>query len=163
MVKALLDSGITGMFMDRRTAAKYSFRLQKLKRPIAVKNVDRTNKSRGAITHQVKANVYYKGHVEKMRIDICNLGKTEVILGMLWLVAHNLKINWETEEVKIMRYLLLCGRKIQKKERVKQMATLEEEKIVRWVIDDKENWGREKEIEENHRKIEELVSRKFLK
>ena len=48
-MKALLDSGTTEMFMDRRTAAKHGFRLQKLKRPIAVRNVDRTNNSEGAI------------------------------------------------------------------------------------------------------------------
>ena len=36
-------------------------------------------------------------------MDICNLGKTEVILGMPWLAAHNPEINWETEEVKITR------------------------------------------------------------
>jgi len=35
-VKALLDSGATEMFMDRRIAAKHGFRLQKLKRLIAV-------------------------------------------------------------------------------------------------------------------------------
>ena len=49
IVKVLLDSGATGMFMDRRTATKHSFRLQKLERPIAVRNVDRTNNSEGAI------------------------------------------------------------------------------------------------------------------
>jgi len=65
MVKALLDSGATGMFMDKIIAAKHGFRLQKLKRPIMVRNVNRTNNSRGAITHQVEANVYYKGHVER--------------------------------------------------------------------------------------------------
>jgi len=31
------------------------------------------------------------------------------------------------------------------------------------VIDDKEDWGREGEIEEDHRKIEEMVPKKFLK
>jgi len=45
----------------------------------------------------------------------------------------------------------------------KRVATLEKEKIVRWAIDDKKDWGREEEIEEDHRKIEELVPRKFLK
>jgi len=83
IVKALLDSGATGMFMDKRTAARHGFTLQKLERPIIVRNVDGTNNSRGAITHQIEANVYYKGHVERMRMDICDLGKTEVILGML--------------------------------------------------------------------------------
>jgi len=48
-----------------------------------VRNVNGTNNSGGAITHQVEVNVYYKGHVKRMRMDMCNLGKTEVILGML--------------------------------------------------------------------------------
>jgi len=81
-VKALLDSDTTGMFMDKRTVAKHGFILEKLKRPIIVRNVDRTNNSRGAITHQVEANVYYKDHIERMRMDVCDLGKIEVILGM---------------------------------------------------------------------------------
>jgi len=57
----------------------------------------------------------------------------------------------------------LCGRKGQKKEKVRMTATKEEEKIICWAIDDKEDWGREKEIEENHRKIKEMVLGKFLK
>ena len=84
-IKALLNSGITEMFINRKTAAKHGFRLQKLERLILVRNIDGTNNSRGAITHQVEANVYYKGYVKRMRIDVCNLGKTEVILGMPWL------------------------------------------------------------------------------
>jgi len=72
-VKALLDSGTTGMFMDNRTTARHGFTPQKLERPIMVRNVDGTNNSGGAITHQVEANVYYKGHVERMRIDVCDL------------------------------------------------------------------------------------------
>ena len=61
-VKALLDSGAIGMFMDKMTVAKHGFMLQKLERPIMVRNVDGTNNSGGAITHQIEANVYYKGH-----------------------------------------------------------------------------------------------------
>jgi len=93
MIKALLDSGTTGMFMDRQMAARHGFKLQKLERPIAVRNVGGTNNSRGAITYQVECNVFYKGHMERMRMDVCNLGKTEVILGMPWLAAHNPEIN----------------------------------------------------------------------
>jgi len=163
MIKALLDSGVTGMFMNRQTAARHGFKLQKLERPIAVRNVDGTNNGRGAITHQVECNVFFKGHVERMQMDVCDLGKTEVILGMPWLAAHNPEINWETGEVKMTRCPLLCGRKSQKREKVKRIATEEEEKIVRWAIDDKENWGKKEEIEKDHRKIEEMVPRKFLK
>ena len=94
---------------------------------------------------------------------MCDLGKTEVILGMLWLAAYNPEINWETGEVKMTRCPPLCGGRTQRKEKVKMMATEEEEKIICWVIDDKEHWRREEEIEENHRKIEEMVPKKFLK
>jgi len=82
MVKALLDNGVMEMFMDRQMAARHGFKLQKLERPIAVRNVDSTNNSGGAITYQVEYNVFYKGHVERIRMDVCDLGKTEMILGM---------------------------------------------------------------------------------
>ena len=77
--------------------------------------------------------------MERMRIDVCNLGKTEVILGIPWLAAHNPEINWETEEVKMTRCPPLCGERSQKREKVKRIATEEEEKIVRWAIDNKED------------------------
>jgi len=28
-------------------------------------------------------------------MDVCKLGKTDMILGMPWLVAHNPEIDWE--------------------------------------------------------------------
>ena len=143
-VKVLLDSGITGIFIDWKMVAKHRFRLQKLKRPIVVRNVNRTHISAGAITHQVEVNMYYKDHFERMRMNVCNLGKIDIILGMLWLQAHNLEINWETGEVKITRCPPLCRKNIKQKEekRVKKgrrVAALEEEKVVRWMIDDKED------------------------
>jgi len=71
-----------GMFMDREMAKRHGFKMMKLKRPLKVKNVDRTENSKGNITYQVEVNVFYKNHVERMRMDVCNLEKTEVILGM---------------------------------------------------------------------------------
>jgi len=68
-IKALLNSGITEMFINRKTAAKHGFRLQKLERLILVRNIDGTNNSRGAITHQVEANVYYKGYVKRIPLS----------------------------------------------------------------------------------------------
>ena len=135
-VKALLDSGATGMFMDWKMATRYGFRLQKLERPLVVRNINGMNNSIGAITHQVEVNIYYKGYVERIRIDICNLGRTNVILEILWLQVHNLEINWKTGEVKITRYPPLYGRnmKLKKEKRMKKekiIATLEEKKIVR--------------------------------
>ena len=136
MVKALLDSGAIEMFMDRKMAAKYGFKLQKLERPVTVRNVDGTNISAGAITYQVEVNVYYKSYIKKMRMDVYNLRKTDIILGMPWLQVHNPEINWETGEVKMTRCPPLCGRNIKLKEekrgkKGKRIATLEEENIMR--------------------------------
>ena len=49
------------------------------------------------------------------------------------------------------------------KKRVKRVVTLEEEKIVRWAVDDKKDWGREEEVKTDHRKIEEMVLQRFLR
>jgi len=162
MIKALLDSGTMGMFMDSQIAARHGFKLQKLERPIAIRNINSTNNSERAITYQVECNVFYKGHIERMRMDVCDLGKTEVILEMPWLAAHNPEINWETGEVKMTRCPPLCGRRSQKR-KVRMTVTEEEEKIVHWGIDNKEDWRKEEEMEEDHRKIEEIVPKKFLK
>jgi len=50
-VKALLDSGVTEIFINKKMAAKHGFRLQKLERPVVVRNIDGTNNSGGTITH----------------------------------------------------------------------------------------------------------------
>jgi len=156
------------MFMNKKMAAKHGFKLQKLEKLVTIRNVDGTNNSGEAITHQVEVNVYYKNHIERMRMDVCNLGKTNVILGMLWLQAHNPEINWKTEEVKMTRCSSLCGKNTklergQKAKKEKRVAILEEEKVVRWAVEDKENWRREEEIEVDHKKIEEMVPQRFLK
>jgi len=59
--------------------------------------------------------------------------------------------------------LLCSGTRSRGVKKGKKIATLEKEKIVRWAIDNKEDWGKEEEIKEDYRKIEELVPRKFLK
>ena len=51
-------------------------------------------------------------------------------------------------------------KKIKKK---RQIVTLEKEKIVRWAVDDKEDWEREEKVVADYRKIKEIVPKKFLK
>ena len=47
-VKVLLDSGTTGILMNKKMVKKYSFKLQKLKRPLIVNGI---GNSRGNISH----------------------------------------------------------------------------------------------------------------
>ena len=92
-IKALLDSGIIEMFIDKKIAAKHRFKLQKLDRPVTVRNINKINNSKEAIIYQVEVNIYYKSYVERIRIDIYNLRRTDIILGMPWLQVYNPKIN----------------------------------------------------------------------
>ena len=151
-VKALLDSGATGMFADKKFVEKNSFKLEKLERPVRIRNVDGTGNSGGLVTHEIEVKIYYQGHVERMKLDVCNLGRTEVILGMPWLAAHNPEINWETREVRMTRCLPLCGRNKEKKQKLekRKKGGVEEEAAIRWMADEKEDWRREEEMELDH-------------
>ena len=62
-VKALLDSRATGLFMNTTFAKEKGFKMERMKNPLLVKNVDGTVNIGGAITHQVECNIFFKGHV----------------------------------------------------------------------------------------------------
>jgi len=94
-------------------------------------------------------------------MDICELGKTDIILDMPWLAAHNPEIDWEKGEVRMMRCSPLCGKAVRIKG--KKETREDEKKIIRWVVDEKEDWGREEEMEADHRKVEEMVPRRFYR
>jgi len=135
-VKALLDSGATGLFMNMTFAKEKGFKIEKLKKPLVARNVDGMINVGGAIMHQVECNMFFKGHMERTRMDMCNLGKTELILGMPWLAVHNPEIDWEKEEVKMTHCLLICGRRKQKgeEEEARKVEKDEDEKTLRRLV-----------------------------
>jgi len=135
-VKALLDSGATGLFIDTTFAREKSFKIERMRNPLLVKNVDGMVNVGGAITHQVKCNMFFKEHIERVRMDVCNLGKTEVILGMLWLAAHNLEIDWKKGEVKMTRCSSICGKRKQegKRKEVKNVEKDEDKETLKKLV-----------------------------
>ena len=69
-------------------------------------------------------------------MDVYNLGKTEVILGILWLAAHNPEIDWKKEEVKMTCCLSIYGRRKQeeKVKKVKKIKKDEDEETLRKLV-----------------------------
>ena len=64
----------------------------------------------------------YQGHKEKAVFEVCDLGKTNLIIGIKWLKKHNPAINWKTGEVKMSRCpkeCNMCSRKLKKRKREK--------------------------------------------
>jgi len=135
-VKALLNSRATGLFMDTTFAREKGFKMERMKNLLLVKNVDGMINMGEVITHQVKCNMFFKGHVERVRMDMYNLGKTEVILGMPWLAAYNPEIDWEKGEVKMMRCLPICRKRKQekKKKKIRKVEKDEDEETPRKLV-----------------------------
>ena len=69
-VEALLNSGAMELVMSSEFAKKKRFKLEKLERPMQVRNVDGSFNREGPIENIVEVNVYYKGHVERIEIDV---------------------------------------------------------------------------------------------
>ena len=108
-VKALLDSGATGMFIDKKFAEEKGLKLRKLDYPVQVFNTDGTRNLGGAITHKVTMVMRYKGHCELAVFEVCDLGKTNLIIGHTWLKCHNPTIDWITGEVTLDKCPRDCG------------------------------------------------------
>jgi len=88
------------------------------------------------------------------------------------LQVHNPEIDWAKGEVKMMRCPPICGQYMGKKEmgpeirkRRQGKKETQGDKIerIRWAADKKEDWGREEEMELDHRKVEAIVPRRFHK
>ena len=80
------------------------------------------------VMHEIECSLYYKGHIEWVKMDIYNLGRIEVILGIPWLAVHNLNIDWEKEKIKMTRYLPLCERNQRKRKNKEKKQVRREEK-----------------------------------
>jgi len=63
-VKALLDSGAMGLFVNKKFVKKWGFKKEKLARPIQIKNINKTDNSGEMVTHEIECNLYYKRHME---------------------------------------------------------------------------------------------------
>jgi len=80
------------------------------------------------VMHEIECSLYYKGHIEWVKMDIYNLGRIEVILGIPWLAVHNLNIDWEKEKIKMTRCLPLCERNQRKRKNKEKKQVRREEK-----------------------------------
>jgi len=117
-IKALLDCGATGSFIDRDFICLKEINTQTLLRNIPVFNVNSSPNKAEQISKVVDILLYYKTHSKRMLLAISRLGKQSLILGYDWLKDHNPKIDWEKEEVKMTHCPLQCegGHVLQKEQ-----------------------------------------------
>src|SRR5215470_18004574 len=108
-VTALLDSGATGLFIDRDFVRAQGLTTRTLTHPIPVRNVDGTLNAVGAIQEVVDLILRYKGHAERAIFSVSQLGSQKVILGHTWIRLHNPEIDWRMQEVRMSCCPIQCG------------------------------------------------------
>jgi len=108
-VDTLPDSGATGLFIDHAWLHQKKITTHKLEHPIEVYNINRSFNRGGSITEEVTLILSYQGHKEHAVFEVCDLGKSNLIIGYTWLHKHNPEIDWETGKVELMRCPRECN------------------------------------------------------
>ena len=93
VIEALLYSKTTELVMSEEFARRHKFKRTKLERLVYVRNVDGTLNYVGPIVDTVEVEIFFKGHKERMSIDVIGGQKWSVILDMPWLACHNPEID----------------------------------------------------------------------
>ena len=89
---ALLDSGATGMFIDRKFVQQHKLETSQLPQAIPVRNIDGSINKNGPITEEVHVILQLGDHMEQARLAVANLGQQTVIIGHSWL--HHQTLKW---------------------------------------------------------------------
>src|SRR5258707_14970460 len=105
----LLDSRATGMFINRDFVWKHWLETTPLPQPILLCNVDGSTNEHSAITEEVHALLHFGQHLERAQFTVTNLGSQSVIIGHLWLLFHNLEVDWTAQKVSMTCYPTSCN------------------------------------------------------
>src|SRR6266446_5956750 len=111
-MSVLLDSGATGMFINRSFVQKHQLETTPLPQPILICNVDGSLNENGSVMEEVHVTLRFGHHSERAHLTVANLGQQTVIIGHSWLTLHNLEVDWVSQKVLMMRCPPSCNRHV---------------------------------------------------
>ena len=96
---ALLDSGAEESFLDAGAAARWGIPLVEVSHPLVANSLD--GQRIGRITKAIiPLRLLVSGnHQETISLLIIDTPHSPVILGHLWMVKHNLELEWKRHEI----------------------------------------------------------------
>ena len=123
-VLALLDSGATENFIDKRTVATLGLGTRTLIQPLSIHNVDGTMNQEGQITQYCDLWVRKGKQNTKLRFYVTSLGRDRLILGHPWFRHFNPDIDWPTSSLKGNPVSIkTAGYQTKKRQQVKKLRT----------------------------------------
>src|SRR5260221_7820296 len=111
-MSALLDSGATGMFINRSFMQKHQLETTPLPQPILVCNVDSSPNENGSVMEEVHVTLHFGCHSKRAYLAAANLGQQMVIIGHSWLTLHNPEVDWVSQKVSMMRCPPSCNGRV---------------------------------------------------
>ena len=148
-VKALLDCGATGLFLDSKFVQHYGINTRKLPRAIPVYNVDGTLNRSGSITEEVDFTMIVDNHTEKATFAVCDLGDKSCIIGHTWLYHHNPEVDWRSGEVEFTRCPSDCQVEVKRQRRRRYKQNLKQRKHPLPLLDELEHSNTSNEPEDD--------------
>src|SRR5260221_3174194 len=106
----LLDSGATGMFINRSFVQKHQLETTPLPQPVLVRNVNGSPNENRSVMEEVHVTLRFGCHSKRAHLAVANLGQQMVIIGHSWLTLHNPEVDWISQKVLMMRCPPSCNR-----------------------------------------------------
>jgi hypothetical protein len=95
----MIDSGATGLFLNKRVVDQHKIMTLKLKQRIPLHNIDRSKNKAGGITHYARLNMKIGDTAKKTNFFVIDIGPEDIILGLPWLKEANPIIDWEEGKI----------------------------------------------------------------
>src|SRR6266446_879144 len=105
----LLDSGATGMFINRSFVQKHQLETTPLPQPILVHNINGSLNENRSVMEEVHVTLRFGHHSKRAHLTVTNLGQQTVIIGHSWLTLHNPEVDWVSQKVLMMRCPPSCN------------------------------------------------------
>ena len=98
---AMVDSGATALFIDRKFVTDNWIPTFPLKKSIKVRNIDGTENTAGRIERCARMKMEIEGYEEWTDFLVTDIGSESVILGLPWLKKLNPRIDWKRGKLQI--------------------------------------------------------------
>lgn len=95
--EAMIDSGATGMFIDKTFAQQLGLKQYRKPHPIKLSLFD--GQYAEPITHSTYADIEIDNVVQHLKLEVSNVSRYPLVLGLPWLKMYNPTIDWETETI----------------------------------------------------------------